>query len=131
MISIFDSHTHINSHEFDDDIPDVIDRAKALNVDSMLVLGYDGESADKMVKLINQYPNIYGAVGIHPEDAAKYDDFEDVKTNHDEELPQDGKTYKESPQNYRGVGIDKINIFRLHERSAFCTFHDKEINDCG
>lgn len=77
MISIFDSHTHINSHEFDDDIPDVIDRAKALNVDSMLVLGYDGESADKMVKLINQYPNIYGAVGIHPEDAAKYDDFED------------------------------------------------------
>ena len=77
MISIFDSHTHINSHEFDDDIPDVIDRAKALNVDSMLVLGYDGESADKMVKLINKYPNIYGAVGIHPEDAAKYDDFED------------------------------------------------------
>ena len=50
MISIFDSHTHINSHEFDDDIPDVIDRAKALNVDSMLVLGYDGESAAKVLR---------------------------------------------------------------------------------
>lgn len=77
MISIFDSHTHINSHEFDDDIPDVIERAKALNVDGMLVLGYDGESADKMVYLVNHYPNIYGAVGIHPEDAAKYEDFKD------------------------------------------------------
>lgn len=77
MISIFDSHTHINSHEFDDDIPDVIDRAKAMNVDGMLILGYDRQSADKMVELINQNENIYGAVGIHPEDAEKYDDLEE------------------------------------------------------
>ncbi len=74
MISIFDSHTHINAPEFDEDIPDVIERARAMNVNDMLVLGYDRESADKMVELINQYDNIYGAVGIHPEDAAKYDE---------------------------------------------------------
>ena len=76
VISIFDSHTHINAHEFDDDIPDVIERAKSLNVDKMLVLGYDKESADKMITLVDDYPNIYGAVGIHPEDSSKYDDFE-------------------------------------------------------
>lgn len=74
MISIFDSHTHINAPEFDEDIPDVIERARAMNVNDMLVLGYDRESADKMVELINQYDNIYGAVGIHPEDVAKYDE---------------------------------------------------------
>lgn len=77
MISIFDSHTHINSHEFDEDIPDVIERARAMNVDGMLVLGYDRESADKMVELINNYDNIYGAIGIHPEDAAKYVELEE------------------------------------------------------
>lgn len=77
MISIFDSHTHINSHEFDEDIPDVIERARAMNVDGMLVLGYDRESADKMVELINNYDNIYGAIGIHPEDAAKYEELEE------------------------------------------------------
>ena len=77
MISIFDSHTHINSHEFDEDIPDVIERARAMNVDGMLVLGYDRESADKMVELVNNYDNIYGAIGIHPEDAAKYEELEE------------------------------------------------------
>ena len=77
MISIFDSHTHINSHEFDEDIPDVIERARAMNVDGMLVLGYDRESADKMVELVINYDNIYGAIGIHPEDAAKYEELEE------------------------------------------------------
>lgn len=77
MLSIFDSHTHINLHEFNQDIPDVIQRAKALNVDSMLVLGYDQPSADKMVDLINNYENIYGAVGVHPEDALNYDELEE------------------------------------------------------
>ena len=52
MISIFDSHTHINSHEFDDDIPDVIDRvvSKVIEIEagkSQTFLGSYSQYAEK------------------------------------------------------------------------------------
>lgn len=71
-MEIFDSHTHINSHEFDNDIPDVIERAKALDVTKMLVIGYDDDSRKKLQEIIQEYPHIYGAVGCHPEEALNY-----------------------------------------------------------
>ncbi len=37
-MNIFDSHTHINSKEFANDLPDVVWRARALDVNMMLVL---------------------------------------------------------------------------------------------
>lgn len=80
--NIFDSHTHINSREFDNDIPDVIERAKALDVTQMLVISYDKESTEKMLALTAKYPQIYGGFGCHPENAASYDkDFEAYLTD--------------------------------------------------
>ncbi|KRN89398.1 TatD family hydrolase [Ligilactobacillus ceti] len=71
-MEIFDSHTHINASVFQDDLPDVIQRAKALDVTQMLVIGYDAPSRQRLQALIEQYPNLYGAVGCHPEDALNY-----------------------------------------------------------
>ena len=71
-MEIFDSHTHINSHEFDNDISDIIERAKTLDVTKMLVIWYDDDSRKKLQEIIQEYPHIYGAVGCHPEDALNY-----------------------------------------------------------
>lgn len=70
-MQIFDSHTHINSSEFKDDLPDVIERAKALDVTRMLVIAYDQPSTDKLLELL-AFEGIYGAVGCHPESADKW-----------------------------------------------------------
>ena len=51
-MEIFDSHTHINSHEFDNDIPDVIERAKALDVTEMLVMMTVEKNYKKLFKNI-------------------------------------------------------------------------------
>ncbi len=66
-MEIFDSHTHINATEFKNDIPDVIERAQALDVTEMLVISYDTPSTERMLDLVEKYPNIYGAFGCHPE----------------------------------------------------------------
>lgn len=71
-MQIFDSHTHINSAEFENDREDVIERAKALGVEAMLVIGYDEPSTIELGKLLENYQHIYGAVGCHPEDSKKY-----------------------------------------------------------
>lgn len=74
-LKIFDSHTHINSSAFDNDVPEVIQRSQALDVSKMLVLGYDEISNQRLEDLVKQYPGVvYGAVGCHPEDALAYDD---------------------------------------------------------
>ena len=76
-MNIFDSHTHINSKEFANDLPDVVWRARALDVNMMLVLAYDQESADKLMELLEKFPEVYGAIGCHPENAQLYDhDYE-------------------------------------------------------
>lgn len=54
-MNIFDSHTHINSKEFANDLPDVVWRARALDVNMMLVLAYDQESADKLMELLENF----------------------------------------------------------------------------
>ena len=71
-MKIFDSHTHINSPEFSNDIPDVIERAHALDVTDMLVLADNKESNDRLQKLIVNYGHIYGALGCHPDTAADF-----------------------------------------------------------
>ncbi|MCQ2556735.1 TatD family hydrolase [Ligilactobacillus equi] len=73
-MQIFDSHTHINAWQFAQDIPDVIERALAMEVKQMLIVAYDQESAQRMLPLIEKYDHFYGAVGIHPDSADKYDD---------------------------------------------------------
>lgn len=72
-MEIFDSHTHINSPEFKDDLPDVIERAKALDVKQMLVVAYDQASLGELHRLL-EYPEIYGAYGCHPESADQWNE---------------------------------------------------------
>ena len=59
-MNIFDSHTHINSKEFANDLPDVVWRARALDVNMMLVLAYDQESADKEKDRRNKQGSVSG-----------------------------------------------------------------------
>ena len=72
-MKIFDSHTHINARFFAGDEYDAIKRAQAFGVTAMLLVAYDDYSATQMLKLCEQFPHIYGAVGIHPDDAVNYD----------------------------------------------------------
>lgn len=71
-MEIFDSHTHINSTAFENDRVDVVARAAALDVTAMLVIGYDEPSTIELEKLLQSSSQIYGALGCHPEDSAKY-----------------------------------------------------------
>ncbi|KRL37682.1 TatD family deoxyribonuclease [Liquorilactobacillus uvarum DSM 19971] len=74
-MKIFDSHTHINAPQFKGEVAEVLQRAQALDVVKMLVIGYDKPSTDCLFSLMEQYKGIiYGAVGCHPEDAAHYND---------------------------------------------------------
>lgn len=71
-----DSHAHLDGPRFDSDRAEVIDRARAAGVSTILAIGI-GEgpgTLDCAVKLATEYDFIYATTGIHPLEAAKATD---------------------------------------------------------
>lgn len=69
---IFDTHTHINVEQFNEDLPETIARAAELGVTEMAVVGFDEETIEKSLALSQQYPGIYSIIGWHPTEAGSY-----------------------------------------------------------
>ena len=76
-----DSHAHLDGPRFDPDRAEVIARARAAGVSTILAIGIgEGPSAlDCAVKLAAQYPFIYATTGIHPHEASKATDADFVQ----------------------------------------------------
>lgn len=66
---MIDSHTHMDDPRFDEDRDEVIRRALAGGVTTIINIGYDEESSRRSLALADQYPQIYAAVGIHPHES--------------------------------------------------------------
>ncbi|MBY0095491.1 TatD family hydrolase [Mesobacillus maritimus] len=66
---LFDTHVHLNAEQFNEDLQEVIDRAKAEGVERMVVVGFDRPTITKAIELCETYEFIYASVGWHPVDA--------------------------------------------------------------
>ncbi|MFE4708895.1 TatD family hydrolase [Peribacillus simplex] len=66
---LFDTHVHVNAEQFNEDLEDVIDRAKEAGVNNMVVVGFDRPTIKRAMELIEAYDFMYAAVGWHPVDA--------------------------------------------------------------
>lgn len=66
---LFDTHVHLNADQFEDDVDEVIQRAKDTGVEKMIVVGFDEKTIKKAMKLVETYEFLYAAVGWHPVDA--------------------------------------------------------------
>lgn len=63
---MIDTHCHLNFEAFKDDIPQVIERAKARGVEKIIIPGTDLASSERAISLAQSYSNCWAAVGIHP-----------------------------------------------------------------
>lgn len=66
---LFDTHVHLNADQYEEDLQEVIERAKHEKVNNMVVVGFDRKTIQKAMELVEQYDFIYAAVGWHPVDA--------------------------------------------------------------
>ena len=79
MIRLFDSHCHINDKDID--AKAAVEAARNAGVDFLLVIGWNLESSKKAVELAQEYPEVYAAVGIHPEnyDEETFDSLKEIE----------------------------------------------------
>jgi TatD DNase family protein len=71
---LVDSHCHLQSDRFDDDVDAVIAAAREAGVERILVPGWNAWSSAAALELVGRVPWLDAAVGVHPHDAAKIDD---------------------------------------------------------
>ncbi len=66
---LIDTHVHLNDEQYDDDLSEVITRARSPVLMSMFVVGFNKSTIERAMKLIDEYDFLYGIIGWHPVDA--------------------------------------------------------------
>ncbi|MBL1215388.1 MAG: YchF/TatD family DNA exonuclease [Ignavibacteriae bacterium] len=69
-----DTHAHLFYPNYNNELEQVIERAKNAGVDYILVPGTDLASSSQAIQLAETYDFIYAAVGFHPHDTAEWTD---------------------------------------------------------
>ncbi len=66
---LVDSHCHLDFPDFEDELEDVIARAKRAGVGTMVTIGTEVARFDKVLAIASAHENIYCTVGTHPHEA--------------------------------------------------------------
>lgn len=74
-LRLIDTHCHLNLSHFDDDREDVIKRAIEVGVEKMVIPAIDVESSKSIVSFVQNKNELLCAVGLHPNDSNRWDEF--------------------------------------------------------
>jgi len=68
-VNLTDTHCHLDLDQFDADRSQVLERAWAVGLTRILIPGLDLASSLRVVKLAESHPNLFAAIGVHPNDS--------------------------------------------------------------
>ncbi len=69
MSRLIDTHAHLNFPQFQSDLRDVLNRARAAGVGMIINVGSDEADSEAAAALSNAHPQLWAAVGVHPHSA--------------------------------------------------------------
>ena len=70
---IIDTHIHLDDERYNEDLEEVIQRAREGGVKRFIIPGADASTLDKAVKITQKYADVFFAVGIHPYDKEQFE----------------------------------------------------------
>jgi len=75
---LVDTHVHLDDKRYNEDLDDVLDRAREAGVKKFIIPGADPSTLDRAVEISQKYDDVYFAIGVHPYDADNFEslDFE-------------------------------------------------------
>jgi TatD DNase family protein len=73
-VRLIDSHCHLNADRFEGDLDLVVGGARLAGIERILVPGWNVASSERALAVVDRYPWMDAAVGVHPHDADKVDD---------------------------------------------------------
>jgi len=61
-----DTHAHLESHSLRNELPAIIDRARAAGVSRIVAIGCDLPTSRACLEIAERFPNVWATVGVHP-----------------------------------------------------------------
>lgn len=68
---IFESHAHYDDDVFDEDRDELLISLREHGIDKVINVGASLDSCKRTLQLMEQYPFIYGAMGVHPSETGE------------------------------------------------------------
>jgi TatD DNase family protein len=72
---IIDTHIHLDDSRYDEDLEEVLSRARVNGVQRFIIPGADPKTLDKAVGIAEKYDDVYFAVGVHPYDMDAFENL--------------------------------------------------------
>jgi TatD DNase family protein len=69
---LVDTHCHLNFDVYDPDRSAVVERARQNGIGRILIPGVDLETSKTAIQYAQEFPEVFAAVGIHPNDGARW-----------------------------------------------------------
>jgi TatD DNase family protein len=73
-LTLVDTHCHLHSPDFDEDLDQILRRAHSAGVQRIVVPAIDIASCHKVIEMAAKYDQIFAAVGVHPHNADAWDE---------------------------------------------------------
>lgn len=114
MNSLIDTHAHIYLPEFDDDRPLLLEKAKAMGIEKILMPAIDSETHAAMLQVEQSYESCMAMMGLHPCS---------VKDNYEAEL-QIAATYLQR-RKFIAVGEIGLDFYwdKTYTQQQYDAFH--------
>lgn len=130
---MIDTHCHLNKKDYDN-LEEIISR---MQDNIMIVSGTNDETNLEVIELIDKYPNIYGVIGIHPEEVNNISEnsFKIIEDNINNpkivgigEIGLDYYWTKETKEKQMEIFIKQIELANKYNKTV--VIHSREsIND--
>ena len=133
---IIDSHCHLDYEPLINNIDQVLLNAKKKNITNLLTIGTSLESSKKVLEIVSKYPNVYGAIGIHPNSTTgnldKLDEIHMLKKKN-KKIIAFGETgldyfYKRSDKKDQIIAFEKHVEFSISEKIPVI-IHTRDADD--
>jgi len=72
-LSLVDTHCHLDLSQFDADRPAVIERARTVGVQNIIIPGIDLNQCEQAVAWADDRSGLYVAIGVHPNSSGDFD----------------------------------------------------------
>lgn len=71
---LIDVHAHLNDERLENQIEDVLKRAKENKVEKIICVGYNLQSSKKAIELAEKFDEVYASIGIHPNELQDFNE---------------------------------------------------------
>ncbi|MBN2815892.1 MAG: TatD family hydrolase [Campylobacterales bacterium] len=72
---IVDTHIHLDDSRYDEDLEEVLRRARKAGVERFIIPGADATTLQRAIDIAQKHDDVYFAVGIHPYDKEQFDNL--------------------------------------------------------